>query len=94
MRTDFAGEAEEATEDSKLEDPWTRWDPRFLAKKNLPDSIKTLHGTSVFAWKEKHHGDWLKEEQYLYRKINQRAMKEATTIPLRVSSWHGICWQE
>ena len=57
MKADFAGEAEEATEDSKLEDPWTRWDPMFLAKKNLPDSIKTLHGTSVIAWKEKHHGD-------------------------------------
>ena len=33
----------------------------------------------MLAWKEKHHGGWLKEEQYLHRTINQSEMKQATT---------------
>ena len=33
----------------------------------------------MLACKEKHHDGWLKKERYLYRKINQREMKQATT---------------
>ena len=35
----------------------------------------------MLAWKEKHLSGWLKEEQYLYKKINQMEMKQATTLP-------------
>ena len=55
--------------------------------------MKTLYGTSMLASKEKHHDGWLKEKQYLYRKINQKEMKQATTVPLHVSPKHEICWQ-
>ena len=51
------------------------------AQNILPAYIKNLHGTSMLAWKEKHLSGWLKEEQYLYKKINQREMKQATTLP-------------
>ena len=54
--TDFAGGAEEdVEEDSGLEGPQTRWSPRVLAKESA--YIKTLYGTSMIAWKEKHHGE-------------------------------------
>ena len=50
--TDFA---EDIEEDSELEGPQTRWSPRILAKESA--YIKTLYGTSMIAWKEKHHGE-------------------------------------
>ena len=36
---------------------------------------------------------WVKEEQYLYKMINQMQMKQTTTAPLHVCPWHGDCWQ-
>ena len=56
MGTDFAGEAEEDIEENfELEGPWTRWPSKILAKNFLPAYIKALYGTSMLAWKEKHH---------------------------------------
>ena len=47
----------------------------------------------MLTWKEKHHDGWLKKERYLYRKINQREMKQSVTAPLHVSLWSGNFWQ-
>ena len=57
MSTDFAREAEkDIEEDLEKEGSWTRWGSRFLTKEISPTYIKNFYGTSMLAWKEKHHG--------------------------------------
>ena len=56
---------EDIEEDSKLEGPWTRWDPRVLAKRLY--QLTEKQDISMLAWKEKHSGRLMKNNTYTKR---------------------------
>ena len=57
---------EDIEEDSKLVGPWTKWDPRVLAKRLY--QLTEKHDISMLAWKEKHHsGRLMKKSTYTKR---------------------------
>ena len=49
-------------------------------KASGPDGVQGFW-LKNFTSLHKNHSEWLKEEQYLYKKVNQRKMKQATTTP-------------
>ena len=56
---------EDIEEDSKLEGPWTRWDPRVLAKRLY--QLTEKQDISMLAWKEKYSGRLMKNNTYTKR---------------------------